>query len=126
MSLRTPLGRVLGLGSAKEGTDHWWTQRVTAVSNLLLGTWFAIAIAGLPGYDYLDMMRFIANPWNGVLLTLLAASLSYHSYLGLQVVIEDYVHEPLLKIVSLLFSRFAHLLVAFASIYAILRVGLDS
>jgi succinate dehydrogenase / fumarate reductase membrane anchor subunit len=126
MSLRTPLGRVLGLGSAKEGTDHWWSQRVTAVSNLLLGAWFAFAIAGLPGYNYLDMMRFIANPWNGVLLSLLAASLAYHSHLGIQVVIEDYVHEPALKISSLLLSRFAHVLVAFASIYAILRVGLDS
>lgn len=126
MSIKTPLGRVLGLGSAKEGTDHWWSQRVTAVSNLLLGLWFAVSMIQMPGFEYLDVMRFIADPWNGVLMSLLCASLAYHSYLGVQVVLEDYVHAPALKVVSLLASRFAHLLIAFASIYAILRIGLDS
>ena len=69
MSMKSPLGRVLGLGSAKEGTDHWWMQRVSAVSNMLLGLWFVYALATLPGYDYLDMMRFIADPITGVLLS---------------------------------------------------------
>ena len=126
MSIKTPLGRVLGLGSAKDGTDHWWSQRVTAVSNLLLGLWFAISMIQMPGFEYLDAMRFLADPWNGVLMSLLCASLVYHSYLGVQVVLEDYIHAPALKLVSLLASRFAHLLIAFASIYAILRIGLDS
>lgn len=126
MSIKTPLGRVLGLGSAKEGTDHWWSQRVTAVSNLLLGLWFAISMIRMPGFEYLDVMRFLADPWNGVLMSLLCASLAFHSYLGVQVVLEDYVHAPALKVVSLLASKFAHLLIAFASIYAILRIGLDS
>lgn len=126
MSIKTPLGRVLGLGSAKEGTDHWWTQRVSAVSNLLLGLWFAVSMIQMPGFEYLDVMRFLADPWNGVLMSLLCASLAFHSYLGVQVVLEDYVHAPALKVVSLLASKFAHLLIAFASIYAILRIGLDS
>lgn len=126
MSIKTPLGRVLGLGSAKDGTDHWWSQRVTAVSNLLLGLWFAISMIQMPGFEYLDVMRFLADPWNGVLMSLLCASLAYHSYLGVQVVLEDYIHAPALKVVSLLASRFAHVLIAFASIYAILRIGLDS
>lgn len=126
MSMKTPLGRVLGLGSAKEGADHWWMQRVSAISNMLLGLWFIYALSSLPGYDYLDMMRFIADPINGVLLSLLAVSFCYHSYLGIQVVLEDYVHTPALKVSSLLLSRFAHLFVAFASVYSILRIGLDT
>ncbi len=126
MSLESPLGRVLGLGSAKEGSDHWWSQRVSAVMNMLLGLWFIGAMATADGYTYLDMMRFVAQPWNGVLLTLLCTSLAYHSYLGIQVVLEDYVHTPWLKVVSLLASRFAHLLVGFACVYAVIRIGLGS
>ncbi len=126
MSIKTPLGRVLGLGSAKDGTEHWWSQRVTAVSNLLLGLWFAFAMIQMPGFEYLDVMRFLAAPWNGVLMSLLCASLAYHSYLGVQVVLEDYVHTPAVKVTALMASRFAHLLIGFASIYAILRIGLDS
>lgn len=126
MSIKTPLGRVLGLGSAKEGTDHWWAQRVSSVSNILLGLWLAVSLATLPGYEYLDMLRFISGPWNGVLLCLTAASFCYHSYLGVQVVIEDYVHTPSTKIMALLASRFAHLLIAAASIYAVIRIGLES
>ncbi len=126
MSLKTPLGRVLGLGSAKEGADHWWSQRVSAVLNLLLGLWFIIAMTTMEGYSYLDMMRFVAEPWNGVLLSLLCASLAYHSFLGVQVVLEDYVHSPGLKVVSLFASRFAHLLVGFACVYAVIRIGLGS
>ena len=126
MSIKTPLGRVLGLGSAKEGVDHWWMQRVTAVANMLLGLWFLYAVATLPGYDYLDMMRFIADPMNGVLLSLFAVSTCYHSYLGIQVVLEDYVHAPALNVTTLLLSRFAHVFAAFASVYAILRIGLDT
>ncbi len=126
MSIKTPLGRVLGLGSAKDGTEHWWSQRVTAVSNLLLGLWFAVAMIRMPGFEYLDVMQFLAAPWNGVLMSLLCTSLAYHSYLGVQVVLEDYVHTPAVKVTALMASRFAHLLIAFASIYAILRIGLDS
>ncbi len=126
MSLKTPLGRVLGLGSAKEGVDHWWFQRVSSVLNLVLGLWFIVALATAEDYTYLDMMRFVAEPWNGVLLSLLCASLAYHSYLGIQVVLEDYVHTPGLKVVSLLASRFIHLLVGFACVYAVIRIGLGS
>lgn len=126
MSLRTPLGRVLGLGTAREGTEHWWAQRVSAVALLLLGAWFVIAIVLLDSLDYAAAVAFVGAPWNGVLLTLLSVMLAYHSYLGVQVVVEDYVHAPGIKVVSLMLSRFAHILVAVAAVYAVLRVGIGA
>jgi len=126
MSLKTPLGRVLGLGSAKEGTDHWWGQRVSAVAMIILGSWFVYSLLGLESLTYLDVIRFIGVPLNGVLLSLLSITLAYHSYLGVQVVIEDYVHAPGTKVVSLLLSRFAHVFVAIAAVYGILVIGIGS
>jgi len=126
MSLRTPLGRVLGLGSAKDGTSHWWGQRVSAVALLLLGLWFAFALATMSAFSHADVIAFVAKPINGVLLLLLTAALAYHSYLGIQVVIEDYIHAPGIKVLSLLLSRFLHALLGVAGIYAILKIGLGA
>ena len=126
MSLRSPLGRVLGLGTAREGTSHWWGQRVSAIAMLLLGLWFAYSLATLPGYDYAAALAFIGLPLNSVLLLLLSLTLAYHSYLGIQVVIEDYLHAPGLKLAALLFSRYAHILLAVAAVYAILKIGLGA
>jgi succinate dehydrogenase / fumarate reductase membrane anchor subunit len=126
MSLRSPLGRVLGLGSAKEGTGHWWSQRISAAALVLLGLWFAVSVARLDAGAYADVIAFIAMPLNSVLLILLAATMAYHSWLGVQVVIEDYIHAPTAKIVLLTLSRFLHVLVAVASIYAILRIGITA
>ena len=125
MSLRTPLGRVLGLGSAKDGTEHWWGQRVSGAALVLLGLWLAISLAHLHIADYQDVIAFIAAPLHTVLLVLLTGTMAYHSYLGVQVVIEDYVHAHGLKVASLLLSRFAHVLVAASAIYAVLRIGLS-
>lgn len=126
MSLRTPLGRVLGLGSAKEGTDHFVSQRVSAIALAMLGCWFVYSMAVIDSLAYLPAQRFIADPLNTVLLSAMCATLAYHSYLGVQVVIEDYVHAHGLKLVSLIASRFAHALVAIASVYAVLRIGLGA
>ena len=126
MSLRSPLGRVLGLGSAKEGTEHWWSQRISAAALVLLGLWFAVSVARLDAGAYADVIAFIAMPLNSVLLILLAATMAYHSWLGVQVVIEDYIHAPAAKILLLTLSRFLHVLVAVASIYAILRIGITA
>ena len=126
MSLRTPLGRVLGLGTAREGTEHWWAQRVSAVALLLLGAWFVIAIVMLDSLDHAAAVAFVGAPWNSVLLTLLSVMLAYHSYLGVQVVVEDYVHAPGIKVVSLMLSKFAHIFVAVAAVYAVLRVGIGA
>jgi succinate dehydrogenase / fumarate reductase membrane anchor subunit len=126
MSLRTPLGQVLGLGSAKDGTGHFWGQRVSGVGLLLLGLWFACSLATLPGFEHADALAFIGAPLNGVLLLLLVVTLAYHSHLGVQVVIEDYVHGHGSKLVSLIISRFAHSFLAVAAIYAIIRIGLGA
>jgi succinate dehydrogenase membrane anchor subunit len=124
MSLRTPLGRVLGLGSARDGTRHFMAQRVSAVALALLGPWFAISLLRLDSMTYLDVTRFIARPMNGVLMMLLCLTLALHSQLGVQVVIEDYVHTDGRKLFYLVLSRFIHVLVAVAAVYAVLRVGI--
>jgi len=126
MSLRTPLGQVLGHGSAKEGTGHFFGQRVSGVGLLLLGLWFAWSLATLPGFAHADALAFIGAPLNGVLLVLLVVTLAWHSCLGIQVVIEDYVHGHGLKLLSLIISRFAHSFLAVAAIYAIIKIGLGA
>jgi succinate dehydrogenase / fumarate reductase membrane anchor subunit len=126
MSLRTPLGKVLGLGTARNGTDHFWAQRVTAVALLLLGIWFVFALLVNDQLAYADLIAFVEAPLNAVLLSILSMVIAFHSYIGVQVVIEDYVHAPLLKVVSLLVSRFAHVFVAVATVYAILNIGIGA
>jgi len=126
MSLRTPLGEVLGLGSAKDGTGHFWGQRLSGIGLLILGLWFIYAILTIPGFTHAEALTFIGAPLNGVLLLLLVVTMSYHSSLGVQVVIEDYVHGHALKLASLIISRFAHTFLAVAAIYAIIKIGLGA
>ena len=126
MSLRSPLGKVLGLGTAKDGTSHWWGQRVSAVAVLLLGLWFAFMLATMDSFSHAAAVKFVASPMNSLLLLLLVVAMGYHSYLGVQVVIEDYVHAPGLKLVSLLLSRFAHIFFGVAAIFAVLKIGLGA
>ena len=128
MSRRTPLGQVLGLGSAKEGVSHWWAQRVTAVALLPLGLWFVFSIAVLIGSnnsDYLGVVDWIAAPVNAVLLILFIATAAYHSALGVQVVIEDYV-RGWTKVFSLVLQKFVHVLVAAAGVFSVLSIALGS
>ena len=126
MSLRSPLGRVLGMGSAKEGTGHWWSQRVSAVALIPLTLWFLFSLLMLPDLDYATVRTWLSLPISGFLAVLLLSVLTYHSYLGTTVVIEDYVHSAGMKLLSLLLLRFAYLLVCGAGILAILRVVLRS
>jgi succinate dehydrogenase / fumarate reductase membrane anchor subunit len=123
MSLRSPLGRVLGMGSAKDGTAHWWAQRVTAVALVPLTLWFVISLLILPGLDYDSVHAWAALPSSGFLSSLLVAVLAYHSYLGTIVIVEDYVTSTGTKIISLLLLRFAYVLSGGACIFAILRVA---
>lgn len=126
MSLRSPLGKVLGLGTAKDGTSHWWGQRVSAIALLLLGLWFASMLATTPDFSHTAVVAEIGRPINSILLLLLSVTMAYHSYLGIQVVIEDYVHAPGAKILALVLSRFAHVLLAVAAVFAILKIGLNA
>lgn len=123
MTLRSPIGRVLGLGAAKEGFSHWWLQRVTSVALVLLGLWFVYALLRMPTFQYEFVVAWIAMPLNAVLLLLLVGTVVYHSQLGVQVVVEDYVHHHGLKIATMMLLTFAHVAVAALAIFAVLRIA---
>jgi succinate dehydrogenase / fumarate reductase membrane anchor subunit len=122
MSLRSPLGRVLGHGAAKEGVHHWWVQRLTALALIPLSIWFVISLLALPSFDHATVHAWVSQSWTALLLVLFIAITAWHSKLGVQVVIEDYVHGGV-KTLSLIFSTFAHTLVAAAAIFAVLKVA---
>ena len=126
MSLRSPLGRVLGLGSSKEGTGHWWSQRVSSVALVPLTLWFMFSLLALPALDYDTVRTWLSFPLSGFLAVLLIAVLTYHAYLGTDVVIEDYVHSAGAKLFSLLLLRFLYVLVGGAGMFATLRVAFGS
>ncbi|HEX7012986.1 MAG TPA: succinate dehydrogenase, hydrophobic membrane anchor protein [Steroidobacteraceae bacterium] len=123
MSLRSPVARVLGLGSAKEGSSHWWSQRVSAVALAILGLWFVVALLTLPDFSHDTVVDWMAAPLNAVLLMLLVGTLAYHSLLGVQVVVEDYVHHGGLKVATIVLLTFVHFALAAAAIFAVLRVA---
>ena len=125
MSLRTPLGRVLGKGSAKEGVHHWWVQRVTSVALIPLLVSFVVSVLTLPSLDYGVVHSWVHQSWTAVFLVLFIALACWHSKLGVQVVIEDYVHGGA-KTLALVLSTFLHTLIAAASIFAVLKVAFGS
>jgi succinate dehydrogenase / fumarate reductase, membrane anchor subunit len=125
MSLRSPLGRVLGRGSAGEGVSHWWMQRVTAVALLPLTAWFAYALLTHPLQSYESMRGWLGQPWVAVPSILLVLTLALHSKLGIQVVVEDYVHGKVTKTSMLLLSTFVHVSAAVAAVFAILVLALQ-
>jgi succinate dehydrogenase / fumarate reductase, membrane anchor subunit len=126
MSLRSPLGRVLGTGSAKEGSAHWWAQRLSAVALIPLTLWFFFSLLLLPELDYLTVHTWLSVPLSGFLAVLLVAVLTYHSFLGTTVVVEDYVQANGAKLFLLLLLQFAYVLCGGASIFAILRIAFES
>jgi succinate dehydrogenase / fumarate reductase, membrane anchor subunit len=123
VSLRSPMGRVLGLGAAKEGPGHWWTQRVTSVALLVLTLWFVAALLRLDDFNYAIVTAWIAKPVNAVLLSLLVGTAVYHSQLGVQVVVEDYVVNKGTKVVTMLLLNFVHVALAALGIFAILKIA---
>lgn len=123
MSLQSPLTRVRGRGSAKQGVSHWWVQRVTAVVLVPLTIWFVVKLLGLPSLGFDDVRSWIAEGWNPVLLIILLGALAWHSALGIQVVLEDYIHVKALKVAALFTSTIFHVLVAVAGSYAVLRIA---
>jgi succinate dehydrogenase / fumarate reductase membrane anchor subunit len=120
MSLRSPLGRVRGLGSAKEGVNHWWAQRLTALALIPLTVWFVISLLTVLGGDYAVVRAWVGSPVVAGLLILLIAATFYHAYLGLQVVIEDYVHSEAWKLFALLSVRGASWLLAILGVVSVL------
>jgi succinate dehydrogenase / fumarate reductase, membrane anchor subunit len=116
------LGRVLGAGPSHDGAHHWWVQRVTAIALLPLTVWFVASLLVLPDFQYATVASWIGSLWHSVFLSLLLICLCWHSMLGVQVVIEDYVHGPM-KVVALLLANFAHAVLAVAGLIAVLRLA---
>lgn len=123
MSLRSPLGKVLGRGSAKQGVSHWWVQRTTAVALVPLTLWFVFQILHLPTTDQFAVREWIGSGVNPALLVLLITSIAWHSALGVQVVLEDYVPNKAVKVTALLANTFFHIVVAVVAGYAVLRIA---
>jgi len=119
----TGIGRVRGLGSARHGSMHWWRQRVTAVGNLLLAVWFVISLFRLPALDHATVTAWIGQPLVAVPLVLLTISVFYHFRLGLQVVVEDYIHEEAGKVFFVLLLNFYAIGGAALAIFSILKIA---
>lgn len=124
MSIRTPLGRARGLGSSQSGTGHWWAQRVSAIALIPLVVWFVISMIVVTGADHETALAFIGSPFNAVLLTLLIVATFYHGQLGLQVVIEDYIHTKWLEITLILAVKGGAIFLGVTSVYAVIAIAL--
>jgi succinate dehydrogenase / fumarate reductase membrane anchor subunit len=111
------------LGSAKSGVEHWWVQRLTAVALVPLGLWFAVTLLGFESLSYAAVVAWMREPLTAVLLLLTVVTVVYHSYLGIQVVVEDYVHAKGAKVVVLVLSVFVHFFLLTAAVFAVLKVA---
>ena len=120
--MSTELGRVRGYGSAHHGAHHWWQQKMTAGTNLLLVAWLLVSIAMLPAYDYAMVRLWLGSPWAAIPMLLLIASIFYHFRLGLQVVIEDYAHKESRFVLTVLVNVFTFA-TAGTAIFAILKIA---
>ncbi|MEO8559880.1 MAG: succinate dehydrogenase, hydrophobic membrane anchor protein [Rhodospirillales bacterium] len=121
--LRSPLSRVRGLGSAKEGTHHWWAQRLTALALVPLVIWFVVSVVSLSTADYVVVRAWVGSPISMVLLVLTIGLTFHHGQLGLQVVIEDYIHSEWQKLTLLILVKGVALLLAVVGIVAIARIA---
>ena len=120
---RHPWAVARGLGSAKEGVAHWWAQRVSAVALLFLVPWFVVTAVSLIGADHANARAFLAEPLNATLMLAFVLAVMWHARLGLQVVIEDYIHTLWLEIALQLLVKYAYALAAIASVVAIGRIA---
>ena len=122
--LRNPIERARGLGSAKSGAQHWWMQRITAVALVFLGIWFVILMLGLMHAGFHEAHRMLSRPWNAVLMIAFTSAMFWHAQLGLQVVIEDYVHTRWLEVGLMVLVKLLAALFAIACALAVLRIAL--
>jgi succinate dehydrogenase / fumarate reductase membrane anchor subunit len=126
MALQTPIAKARGLGSAREGVGHWTLQRLTAIANVPLVLWFVFSAMALAGSTYAEVAAWLSSPLSATLMILLVASTFYHARLGLQVVIEDYVHHEGIRIGALAALTLVIILLAVACIVAVLKVSIGS
>jgi succinate dehydrogenase / fumarate reductase membrane anchor subunit len=123
---QNPLKRARGLGSAQSGVGHWWTQRLTAAALVVLVLWFVATVLCLLHADYATAHASIAKPWNAILLIAFIITVFWHAALGLQVVIEDYVHTRWKEVTSIVVIKFLAVLGALAGVLAVLRIALGA
>lgn len=124
VDMRTPLSRVKGLGASGHGVEHWWLHRVTAVSNIPLIVAFVIIVAALSGSDYAQAVSIVSHPLVAIILILAVISVANHMRMGMQIIIEDYVHDKGLRIAAVIANNFYAAVIAVACLYAILKVSL--
>jgi succinate dehydrogenase / fumarate reductase membrane anchor subunit len=125
MSLSSPLNRVLGLGTAGGAAEHWWLQRLTAVALVPLGLWFGGSLLAIPDFGYATVVAWVQRPTTSIFLILFVGAAAYHSFLGVQIVIEDYVGRGM-RVVALMASAFAHTGLAIAAVFAVLKIAFGS
>lgn len=123
MTLRSPLGRVRGLGAAKDGTAHWWAQRITAAALVPLALWFVASVVAMAGAGHAAVLAWAANPIVAILLILLVIATFHHAQLGMQTVIEDYVHHEGAKVVILVLVKLAAFALGVAAVFAVVRIA---
>ena len=121
--LRTPLSQVKGLGSAKEGTGHFWVQRLTAIGLVPLILWLSFSIAALPGMDYVSIREWISSPFTSIMLILFLIAGFYHAKLGLQTVIEDYIGNHSTRTVMIIIVSFLATILAVTGVFSVLRIA---
>src|SRR5579885_1979159 len=122
LNLRSDLGRVRGLGSARGGTHHWWMQRLTAVALIPLSLWFVAAVVGVAGADYAAATAWMRSSWHAALIV----ALFHHMQLGMQVVFEDYLHVEWVKVAAVAALRFITILLGLMSALAVLKIHLGA
>ncbi|RDD61143.1 succinate dehydrogenase, hydrophobic membrane anchor protein [Ferruginivarius sediminum] len=121
-SMRTPMARVRGLGSAKDGTAHWWAQRLSALALIPLTVWFVASVIAMAGADHAAMTAWVSSPVVAGLLVLLVVATFYHGYLGLQVVVEDYVHHEGAKFATIIALKALAIVLGLAGTLSVLTI----
>ncbi len=123
MSIRTPIARVRGYGSARTGTGHFWHQRVTALANVFLVTAFVVILVSLLGRSHATVIQTLGSPFVAIVMLLMVGSVTYHMKLGMQVVIKDYVHDEKWKFLAIIGNTFFAIAIAAACVYSLLKIS---